>query len=109
MCKENYLNEKKISDDNKIILEGRIYPAIQACVRIRYLILGGLLGYFSFFFTNSEFRTMISTNGWLLWIITIGFISLILLNSYNYFKNAKEQKEKEEIRDDVTCCEVIGE
>jgi len=45
----------ELTQKDKVILDGRVYPAIQACVSNRYKIVLGIFAYYSFIFTSENF------------------------------------------------------
>lgn len=88
MCKE-------MTDSEKTILTGRIYPAIQSCVSNRYKIIVGYFAIVGFLLTiNKEtLKKFIDFNGaaFLAGVFTI----FVIHNSVNYWGNAKEERELE--------------
>jgi hypothetical protein len=75
---------------NKFILQGRIYPAIQACVNNRYKIILGVFAYYSFIFTSEKFRSQVDIAGVNL-LVSIIFSVFVGHNLVNYWMNAWEQ------------------
>lgn len=88
--------------DSKTILTGRIYPALQSCVRNRYLLIIGIFSFYSFILT-SETPTIRDNQNQIQWFGTIALFSLIVLNSANYFYNSIEAYKIEEDRDSIDC------
>lgn len=93
-----YLNNngEKIMDTNnllkidKIKLDGRIYPAIRSCVNNRYKIIVSIFAYYSFIFSSETF-CQITNQNFIRIGSTIFFLIIVLINSFNYWENAKEQ------------------
>jgi len=96
----------KISDSEKTILEGRIYPAIQNCVSNRYKIIVGYFAIVGFLLTEEERLAVFSNSGAILFI-TIVFTVFTLHNSINYWLNAKEQGKLEQNEDKSPIVEVL--
>ena len=46
------MSDKHELENNRFILEGRIYPAIRACVNNRYRIILAFFAYYSFIYTG---------------------------------------------------------
>jgi hypothetical protein len=88
MCKE-------MTDSEKTILTGRIYPAIQSCISNRYKIVVGYFAIVGFLLTINErtLKKFIELNGaaFLAGVFTI----FVIHNSINYWGNAKEERELE--------------
>jgi hypothetical protein len=45
--------------DDKIVLEGRIYPSIRNSVNNRYLLFLGFFAVYGFYYINSDFSSAI--------------------------------------------------
>ena len=84
----------EISDSGKTKLTGRIYPAIQSCVSIRYKIIVGYFAIVGFFVINKEqLNRFIDSNAAV--FLAVVFTLFIIHNFFNYWFNAKEQWELE--------------
>lgn len=83
------MSDNNISEDGKVMLTGRIYPAIQNCVNNRYKII---LGYFlsiAFVLSNKFLNLPKTIDGSL--IVAVIFTIFVFINSTNYWLNAKAQ------------------
>lgn len=81
---------RRISEDDEIILKGRVYPAIQSCVGNRYKIVLGIFAFYAFILNSGQ--GIVSQNIQYLKIFgTIVFAFFIIHNMCNYMKNTKEQ------------------
>ena len=89
------MNNDELSQKDKVILKGRIYPAIQACVSNRYKIVLGIFAYYSFIFTSEKFFEKSGCYNVNL-LVSIIFTFFVLHNLWNYWRNAKEQKKIED-------------
>ncbi len=76
-------------NDNHIVLQGRIYPAIQRCVGNRYYILIGIFGYYGFILNTNLITRPIHT------YVSIIFTLIVSHNIINYCLNAVEQRQLE--------------
>jgi hypothetical protein len=86
------MSNNKLFQINKLILEGRIYPAIRSCVNNRYKIILGLFAYYSFIFSSKIFfQVLTNSRGIVNDIVSIIFILFIIHNRINYKLNCKEQ------------------
>ena len=84
-----------MNEDEKTILCGRIYPALQSCVRYRYLILAGYLVAFAYIRNNID---LLKTFGdkrifFILWVLF--WLAILAHNLRNYYQNAKAEYEIE--------------
>ena len=87
---------KEISDSEKVILTGRIYPAIQSCVGNRYKIIIGYFAIVGFLLVNEEIlEKFIKYNAAAL--LAAVFAAFVIHNFLNYWLNAKEQWKLEKI------------
>ncbi len=97
--------DKRSFDKNKMILEGRIYPAIKTCVNNRYKILVGLFVYYGFIlrfiYLPENFLKNINQLpidlSLLNLIVTVVFTVFVLHNLINYILTSKEQKKFEKL------------
>ena len=90
--------DKDISENNKFILQGRIYPILTACVNNRYKIVLGFFAFYSFIL-NSD-NNYISKNFDQIKVFgSIMFVLLTSFNSVNYFANSGEKSRMEGLRD----------
>ena len=91
---DNETNNDSTPETNRVILTGRIYPAIQKCVGNRYKILVGYFGVFGYLLSSKSTLETFSSSGALL-LLTIVFTAFTLHNSVNYWINASEQSKFE--------------
>jgi len=96
------MENEKISPKNVVILTGRIYPAIKACVNNRYKIVLAFFAYYSFilnsFILKQENSSKKEWEKWVddvNWYASIIFTLFILLNILNYGFNAHDQLKRE--------------
>jgi len=87
--------------ENEVILNGRIYPAIRSCVNNRYKIILAFFVYYSFVFSNDDFRLIVEPSN-VKEVTTILFSALVILNSINYAFNAWEQIKLEENKEGLS-------
>lgn len=83
------------------ILSGRIYPAIENCVRNRYYIIAGLFAYYFFLIINYDLllnnlkkifpKELIAFNILNL-SVSIAFVLIVFHNLINYVLNNREQR-----------------
>lgn len=88
-------DSKQVAEIHQLKLTGRIYPAVQNCVNNRYKIIGGYFAIVGFLLLNEDvLNTFLAYKGecWL----AIIFWFFAAHNTYNYFRNAKEQEKIEE-------------
>lgn len=84
-----------MTDQDKFILQGRIYPAIQSCVNNRYKIILGIFIYYGFILSNGNiFQTFKNHPNFNL-VSSIIFSIFIIHNSLNYHFNSKDRIEHE--------------
>ena len=84
----------EISDHDKSILTGRVYPAIQSCVSNRYKIIVGYFAIVGFLLINEEKLKRFLDSGAAVFLAIV-FTSFVIHNSVNYWLNAKEQRKLE--------------
>jgi hypothetical protein len=74
----------QISDKDKLILTGRIYPAIQSCVSNRYKII---VGYFAIvgivFFDSEKLKVFVESGGSL--FVAIIFTAFVIHNAWRKY------------------------
>ena len=105
MCDEEEKIPKVLSATETMILTGRIYPAIQSCVRNRYYIILGIFAYYGFILTADKFWSKISHQN--LDAVTINlFVSIIFTffvfhNLINYWSNGEEEYKLEGKKDKI--------
>ena len=88
-------NNINITDDEKLILTGRIYPAIQSCVGNRYKII---LGYFiaiGFLLSMEKPKCPEILHKGTACYLAIVFSLFVVHNSINYYRNKKDQMKLE--------------
>jgi len=91
------MNNEKLFEKNKLILQGRIYPAIQFCVSNRYRIIIGIFAYYSFIFNTDIFRQAVQRSfGVINYLISGFFLFFVIHNRINYRLNCEEQTKLEE-------------
>jgi hypothetical protein len=93
-------DETNLSEKDKTILTGRIYPAISACVGNRGKIILSLFAFYSFILTDQGMRKLVHEHWWVKLGVSALFAIFIVHNGVNYFLNAKEQILREEGRSD---------
>jgi hypothetical protein len=93
--------DKRSFEKNKMILEGRIYPAIIICVNNRYKILLGIFVYYGFILRfiylpgeilnkiNNSIIDLLLLN----LIVSIVFSIFVIHNLTNYIFTSTEQKD----------------
>ena len=84
------MSNENLSEKDKIILQGRIYPAIQSCVNNRYKIILAIFAYYSFIFSSENFFEK-SQNSNINLFASIIFTFFVGHNLVNYWSNQKEQ------------------
>jgi hypothetical protein len=104
-------SDNKITEKEKVILNGRIYPAIKACVNNRYKIVISFFAYYSFIL-NAEIKFI--TDFFDIFQLGLGisllFTFFIILNYINYAFNAwEEQKIEKRIHLKSLFCSSINE
>jgi len=90
---------EEISDKNKTILTGRIYPALQSCVSNRYKIIVGYFAVVGFLLIDKEKLKELIASGSVVFLAII-FTFFVVHNSVNYCLNAKEQQKREGQKED---------
>ncbi len=80
----------EIRDEDKTILNGRVYPAIQNCVNNRYKIIAGYIAILGFLLLADNMVNRLIDSGALKFLPII-FTVFVLLNSINYYCNTREQ------------------
>ena len=98
---------KEISESEKTILTGRIYPAIQSCVSNRYKIIVGYFAIVGFLLVNEEKLKRFIDSGAVVFLAII-FTILVVHNSTNYWLNAKEQFKLEKINRKIPVVDVLS-
>jgi hypothetical protein len=84
------MSDGGFSNKNATLLMGKIYPAIRSCVNNRYKIILGLFVYYAFIvkvpnaIEPSSYREIS-------YLASAIFTLFVLLNSYNYWCNAREE------------------
>jgi len=97
----------EISDREKVILTGRIYPAIQSCVGNRYKIIVGYFAIVGFLlFDNDKLKIFINSGGAL--FVAIIFTIFVIHNSYNYWRNARKQWILEKVEEKIPIVEIFS-
>jgi hypothetical protein len=84
------MSNHDLPERNKTILNGRVYPAIRACVNNRYKIVLGIFAYYSFIFTSDKFFEIHKTSNINLFVSII-FSIFVIHNLVNYWWNKKDQ------------------
>ncbi len=106
MSNENKSEASEISELNKTILIGRIYPAIQSCVGNRYKIIAGYFAIVGFLAIKSEIlKKFIDTHALL--FLSMIFSFFVFHNFCNYWSNAKEQCGIEDLKNNFPKMEAI--
>lgn len=97
----------EISDIEKTILTGRIYPAIQSCVNNRYKIIVGYFAIVGFLLINEETLKRFIDSGAATFLTAV-FTIFVIHNSVNYWLNAKEQWKLEKIDNKCPLVDVLS-
>ncbi len=97
---------KELSNKDQTILQGRIYPAIQACVNNRYKIILGLFVYYGFVLNTKVVLESPIRNG-ISWIVSGIFTALIFHNLHNYWSNLRERETYEHEKNTLPTPEFI--
>jgi len=97
----------EFTDKEKIILNGRIYPAIQNCVNNRYKIIIGYFAIFGFLLINDD-KLESLIDSWAVFFFASIFTIFVFHNSYNYWRNAKDQWKIEKENKRVPVIEIIA-
>jgi hypothetical protein len=92
MCSE-------ISDKDKFILQGRIYPILNTCINNRYKIILGIFAFYAFIL-NSNVGTIQKNLEEIKLYGSIMFTLFIAFNSLNYFFNEIDKLNREKIKKD---------
>ncbi len=85
------MNSENLSDKEKTILQGRIYPAIQACVSNRYKIILGLFVYYGFVLNTEVVLESPIRNG-ISCFVSVIFTGFVIHNLGNYWLNLRERE-----------------
>lgn len=88
--------ETTLTEKDKTILTGRIYPAITACVGNRGKIILSVFAYYSFILNAKDLRQSVIDPKSISLYVSVVFTLFIAHNWWNYFLNAKDQIEREE-------------
>lgn len=91
--------ETTLTEKDKTILTGRIYPAITACVGNRGKIILSVFAYYSFILNARENLKSLQWDKIQLYVSVL-FTFFIVHNSVNYFFNAKDQITREDGKSD---------
>ena len=98
---------KEVTDLEKTILTGRIYPAIQSCVGNRYKIIIGYFAIVGFLLVNDEvLKRFIEYKAAAL--LAAVFMVFSIFNLVNYWLNAKEQWKLEGIKKKFPLVEFLS-
>ena len=100
-------NKNEISEKNKTILSGRIYPTIQSCVNNRYKIVVGYFAICGYLVINKDRLKEFVDIGAVSFLAII-FTIFIMHNSVNYWLNSKEQSKLEQLEQKFEIVEVIS-
>ncbi len=85
----------EISDSEKTILTGRIYPAIQSCVNNRYKIIVGYFAVVGFLLAVSDEKSEELIESGAASFLALIFSLFVVHNSVNYWRNSSDQSEHE--------------
>lgn len=98
---------KEITDLEKTILTGRIYPAIQSCVGNRYKIIIGYFAIVGFLLVNDEvLKRFVEYKAAAL--LAAVFMVFAIFNLVNYWLNAKEQWKLEGVKKKFPLVEFLS-
>ena len=101
------MSENVSFERDRMILEGRIYPAIQSCVNNRYKIILGIFVYYGFIVNARIVFDKILKHNVNLWV-SIFFSLLVIHNLVNYWWNNMEETKYEHRNDSSTPHMEIG-
>ena len=93
------MSDKELSEKNKFILQGRIYPAIQSCVNNRYKIILGIFVYYGFILSNDKIFQTFKNHPYFNLISSIIFTVFIVHNFFNYHFNSKDRVKHEGVKE----------
>lgn len=97
----------QLSDKDKVILTGRIYPAIQSCVANRYKIVAGYYVTLGVVIFNEEKQNLFIESGAAL-LVAIIFSIFTCHNTYNYWENADDQRKYESENKEAHWFELVS-
>ncbi len=96
--------KENLTETEKTILTGRIYPTIKECINNRYKIILSFFAYYAFMLQNNAVFVFVKEKNLNFWIsLLFGFF--IIHNFLNYFLNAKDQLEIEQKQ--ITYCKIV--
>lgn len=93
------MNSEELSDKQKFILQGRIYPAIQSCVNNRYKIILGIFIYYGFILSNDNIFQTFKNHPYFNLIPSIIFTGFIVHNFLNYDFNSEDRIKHEGVEE----------
>jgi len=85
-----------ISENEKMILTGRVYPALQSCLDNRYKIIVGIFAFYAFIL-NSDSQNIKNNICAVKLIGSFTFSAFLILNSANYIVNSSEKAKLEKL------------
>lgn len=97
--KGEVMSDKELSEKNKFILQGRIYPAIQSCVNNRYKIILGIFIYYGFILSNDKIFQTFKNHPNFNFISSIIFTAFVIHNFFNYHFNSKDRVKHEGVKE----------
>jgi len=101
------MTNEAIKEDDKIILQGRIYPAIQSCVNNRYKIVLGLFVYYAFILNNDKIYCAFKTQPFFNFVSSLIFSAFVVHNFFNYWLNGKDQMGHEGTKECFFCMNLM--
>jgi len=100
------MSNDELSQKDKTILNGRIYPAIQCCVNNRYKIVLGIFAYYSFIFTSDKLFEKAKTSNINLYASFL-FTFFIFHNLVNYWNNNNDECKLEQRKCEFPTMEIL--
>ncbi len=97
-----------IQASDRTILTGRIYPTILNCVNNRYKIIAGYIAISGFLLVVEKLLSQLVSSSNLFFLPSI-FSAFVILNSINYWFNAKEQIKLEKGETSVSFKSTLNE
>jgi succinate dehydrogenase hydrophobic anchor subunit len=101
------MNGKELTDRDKFILQGRIYPAIQSCVNNRYKIILGIFVYYAFVLNNDKVHSAFETQPFFNLVSSLIFSAFVVHNFFNYWLNIKDRMDYEGTKECFICANLL--
>ena len=97
---------KDLSETEKTILTGRIYPVIQNCISNRYKIIVGYFAVIGFMLAAGDKLKEYVDSGAVVFVAII-FTLFVVHNSVNHWRNIKEQQKLEGSEDKAPLVDIL--